>query len=59
MSEKVFEFPEKEYETLRMIILKAIKSVRTKKCTCESCRGLVILAKNIAVTNEGGNKEIE
>lgn len=43
MSDKILKFPDKEFETIRVLMLQALES----DCKCISCKGLIVLAKRI------------
>jgi len=47
---KLMHFPEKEFETIRILMCAALDE--SNKCECLSCRGLMVLAKRILEVNK-------
>lgn len=53
MSENILRIPEKEYETLRVLMIEALTNTKSDgKCKCICCKGLSVLAKRIVEYNE-------
>ena len=48
--DKLIHFPEKEFETIRVLMCQALD--KSNKCECLSCKGLMVLAKRITEANK-------
>ncbi len=50
--DSILKIPEKEFETIRVLMAEALSE--SNKCKCLSCKGLQVLAKRIVDYNKGG-----
>jgi len=49
MNKPLLTIPEKEFETIRVLMVEALGE--SNKCKCLSCKGLQVLAKRIVKAN--------